>query len=40
MTIYGELSRHLAEPIEKLGVVPFRQFTLLQGLEVDIEARP
>jgi quinol monooxygenase YgiN len=41
MTLYGEPSPALAELIEKLaGVVPFRQFSVLQGLEVDIEARP
>jgi quinol monooxygenase YgiN len=41
MTLYGEPSPALAELIEKLaGVVPFRQFSLLQGLDVDIEARP
>jgi quinol monooxygenase YgiN len=41
MTLYGEPSPALAALIEKLaGVVPFRQFALLQGLEIDIEARP
>ena len=42
MTLYGEPSPALAELIERLaGVVPFRQFSLLQGLlDVDIEARP
>lgn len=41
MTLYGEPSPALAELIKKLaGVVPFRQFSLLQGLDVDIEARP
>jgi quinol monooxygenase YgiN len=41
MTLYGEPSPALAELIEKLArVVPFRQFSLLQGLDVDIEARP
>ena len=41
MTLYGEPSPALAALIEKLaGVVPFRQFVSLQGLEVDIEARP
>ena len=41
MTLYGEPSPALAELIEKLaGVVPFTQFSLLQGLDVDIEARP
>jgi quinol monooxygenase YgiN len=41
MTLYGEPSPALAELIERLaGVVTFRQFSLLQGLDVDIEARP
>jgi quinol monooxygenase YgiN len=41
MTLYGEPSPALAELIERLaGVVPFRQFSWLQGLDVDIEARP
>ena len=41
MTLYGEPSPALAALIEELaGVVPFRQFSLLQGLDVDIEARP
>ena len=41
MTLYGEPSPALAELIERLaGVVPFRQFSLLQGLDIDIEARP
>ena len=41
MTLYGEPSPALAELIERLaGVVQFRQFSLLQGLDVDIEARP
>lgn len=41
MTLYGEPSPALAALIEKLaGVVPFTQFALLQGLEVDIESRP
>jgi quinol monooxygenase YgiN len=40
MTLYGEPSPALSELIERLAdVVPFRQFSLLQGLEVDIEAR-
>ena len=40
MTLYGEPSPALAGLIGKLaGVVPFRQFSLLQGLDVDIEAR-
>jgi quinol monooxygenase YgiN len=40
MTLYGEPSTALAELIEKLaGVVVFRRFSLLQGLNVDIEAR-
>ena len=40
MTLYGEPSPALAELMERLaGVVPFRQFALLQGLDVDIEAR-
>ena len=39
MSLYGEPSPALAELMEKLaGVVPFTQFTLLQGLDVDIEA--
>ena len=41
MTLYGEPSPALAELMEHLtGVVPFRRFSLLQGLDVDIEARP
>ena len=41
MTLYGEPSPALAELIEQLaGVVPFRQFSLLQSLDVDSEARP
>ena len=41
MTLYGSPSPALAELIEMLAsVVPFRQFSLLQGLDVDIEARP
>ena len=40
MTLYGEPSPPLAALIEQLaGVVPFRRFSLLQGLDVDIEAR-
>ena len=40
MTLYGEPSPALAALIEQLaGVVPFRRFSLLQGLDVDIEAR-
>ena len=40
MTIYGEPSPALARLMEQLaGVVPFRRLTLLQGLEVDIDAR-
>ena len=40
MTLYGEPSPALAALIDQLaGVVAFRQFSLLQGLEVDIEAR-
>jgi hypothetical protein len=40
MTLYGHPSPALAELIEKLAdVVPFRRFSLLQGLDVDIEAR-
>jgi quinol monooxygenase YgiN len=40
MTLYGEPSAALAELIEQLaGLVPFRRFWLLQGLDVDIEAR-
>jgi hypothetical protein len=40
MTIYGEPSPALAELMEQLApVVPFRRFSLLQGLDVDIEAR-
>ena len=41
MTIYGEPSPALAALIEQLsGVVPFTRFSLLQGLDVDIETRP
>ena len=40
MTLYGEPSPALAGLMEQLaGVVPFRRFSLLQGLHVDIEAR-
>jgi quinol monooxygenase YgiN len=40
MTLYGEPSPALAQLMEHLaGVVPFRKFSLLQGLDVDIEAR-
>ena len=40
MTIYGEPSPALAQLMERLaGVVPFKRLTLLQGLEVDIDAR-
>lgn len=40
MTIYGEPSPALAQLMEQLAnVVPFRRFTLWQGLDVDIEAR-
>lgn len=39
MTLYGEPTPALAEVIEQLaGVVTFRRFSLLQGLDVDIEA--
>lgn len=39
MTLYGEPSPALAALIEQLaGVVTFRQFSQLQGLDVDIEA--
>ena len=39
MTLYGEPSPALAAVIEQLdGVVTFRRFSLLQGLDVDIEA--
>jgi quinol monooxygenase YgiN len=38
MTIYGEPSPALAALMEQLAeVVPFRRFSLLQGLDVDIE---
>jgi quinol monooxygenase YgiN len=40
MTIYGEPSPALAALIEKLaGVVTFNRFSLLQGLEADLEVR-
>jgi quinol monooxygenase YgiN len=40
MTLYGEPSPALAALMEQLaGVVPFRRLSLLQGLDVDIEAR-
>ena len=40
MTLYGEPSPALAELMEQLaGIVPFRRFSLLQGLDVDIKAR-
>ncbi|HSC90986.1 MAG TPA: antibiotic biosynthesis monooxygenase [Gaiellaceae bacterium] len=39
MTLYGEPSPALAELMQRLeGVVPFRRFSLLQALDVDIEA--
>jgi len=39
MTVYGEPSPALAALMEQLaGVVPFRRFSLLQGLDVDIDA--
>ena len=39
MTLYSEPSPALAELIERLsGIVPFRRCSLLQGLEVDIDA--
>jgi len=39
MTIFGEPSPALAQLMEQLaGVVPFRRFSLLQGLDVDIDA--
>jgi quinol monooxygenase YgiN len=38
MTLYGEPSPALAAAIEKLeGLVTFRRFSLLQGLDVEIE---
>jgi quinol monooxygenase YgiN len=40
MTLYGEPSPLLAALIEKLdGLVSFNRFSLLQGLEYDIEVR-
>jgi quinol monooxygenase YgiN len=40
MTIYGEPSPALAELMERLArIVPFRRFSLLQGLDVEIAAR-
>jgi quinol monooxygenase YgiN len=40
MTLYGEPSPALAELIERLaGVVPFKRFALLQGLDVNISAQ-
>jgi quinol monooxygenase YgiN len=40
MTLYGEPSPALAALIDRLeGVVAFRRFSLLQGLDVDLEAR-
>jgi len=40
MTLYGDPSPALAALIDQLaGVVAFRRFSLLQGLDVDIEAR-
>ena len=40
MTLYGEPSPALAALIEQLaGVVVFRRFSLLQGLDADIKAR-
>jgi quinol monooxygenase YgiN len=40
MTIYGEPSPALAKLMEQLaGIVPFRRFSLLQGLGIDIDAR-
>jgi quinol monooxygenase YgiN len=39
MTIYGEPSPALAALMEQLaGIVPFKRFFLLQGLEVEIAA--
>lgn len=38
MTLYGEPSPALAEAIDKLqGIVTFRRFSLLQGLDAEIE---
>jgi hypothetical protein len=40
MTLYGEPSPALAALMEKLaGVVTFNRFSLLQGLEMDIDVR-
>jgi len=40
MTLYGEPSPALAALIERLAsIVPFRRLTLLQGLDVDIDAQ-
>ena len=40
MTLYGVPSPALAHLMEQLaGAVPFRKFSLLQGLDVDIAAR-
>jgi quinol monooxygenase YgiN len=40
MTIYGEPSPALAQLMQQLaGIVPFRRLALLQGLEVDGDAR-
>jgi quinol monooxygenase YgiN len=40
MTIYGEPSPALGKLMAQLaGIVPFRRLSLLQGLEVDIDAR-
>jgi quinol monooxygenase YgiN len=39
MTLYGEPSPALAALMEQLhGVVPFARFSLLQGLDADVEA--
>jgi quinol monooxygenase YgiN len=39
MTLYGEPSPALAELIHRLAaVVPFKRFSLLQGLDVDVDA--
>ena len=40
MTLYGEPSPALAGLMERLaGVVPFKRFSFLQGLDVDIAAQ-
>jgi quinol monooxygenase YgiN len=40
MTLYGEPSPALAALIEKLaGIVQFNRYSLLQGLEADVQAR-